>query len=86
MHRLQAIMLLVLHTDTAQYAFFCLQALCSAPYRAPELYDVPSPGTITPRIDTWSLGCTLYYLMYGVSPFERVLNEAGGSLALAVVK
>eukprot|EP00803_Ostreobium_quekettii_P007595 evm.model.scf_2946.2 EVM.evm.TU.scf_2946.2 scf_2946:6198-11456(+) len=61
------------------------QALCTAPYRAPELFDVPSPTTIDDRIDTWSLGCTLYYLMYGVSPFERVLNEAGGSLALAVV-
>ena len=24
-------------------------------------------------------------MMYGVSPFERVLNEAGGSLMLAVI-
>lgn len=26
-----------------------------------------------------------YFMMYGVSPFERVLNEAGGSLMLAVI-
>lgn len=26
----------------------------------------------------------LYFMMYAVSPFERVLGEAGGSLALAV--
>lgn len=31
-------------------------------------------------------GCCRYYMMYGISPFERVLNEAGGSLALAVIK
>ncbi|GMH43610.1 hypothetical protein BSKO_11532 [Bryopsis sp. KO-2023] len=61
------------------------QALCSMPYRAPELYDVPSSCVIDEKIDVWSLGCTLYFLMYGVSPFEGVLNEAGGSLALAVM-
>ena len=27
-----------------------------------------------------------YYMMYAVSPFERNMNEAGGSLALAVIK
>lgn len=27
-----------------------------------------------------------YYMIHGVSPFERMLNEAGGSLALAVIK
>ena len=29
-------------------------------------------------------GCLLYFMMYAISPFERVLGEAGGSLALAV--
>jgi len=29
-------------------------------------------------------GCLLYFMLYAVSPFERVLGEAGGSLALAV--
>ena len=37
-----------------------IEVLSSMPYRAPELYDVPSPTVIDEKIDTWSLGCTLY--------------------------
>ncbi|KNA11866.1 hypothetical protein SOVF_131160 [Spinacia oleracea] len=58
---------------------------CSAPFRAPELWDCPSQCNIDERTDIWSLGCTLYAIMYGVSPFEYALGEAGGSLQLAVV-
>lgn len=58
---------------------------CSAPYRAPELWDCPSYTDIDERTDIWSLGCTLYAIMYGVSPFEYALDEAGGSLQLAVI-
>ncbi|KAG9137140.1 hypothetical protein Leryth_011953 [Lithospermum erythrorhizon] len=58
---------------------------CSAPYRAPELWDCPSHADIDERIDIWSLGCTLFAIMYGVSPFEYALGEAGGSLQLAIV-
>lgn len=61
------------------------EKLCSAPYRAPELFDVASSCTIDERTDVWSLGCLFFFLLYGVSPFERVLSEAGGSLALAVI-
>ncbi|TVU09350.1 hypothetical protein EJB05_42820, partial [Eragrostis curvula] len=36
---------------------------CSAPYRAPELWDCPSHADIDERTDIWSLGCTLYAIM-----------------------
>ncbi|XP_074582169.1 uncharacterized protein LOC141838561 [Curcuma longa] len=58
---------------------------CSAPYRAPELWDCPSHADIDERTDIWSLGCTLYAIMYGSSPFEYVLSESGGSLQLAIM-
>lgn len=56
---------------------------CSAPFRAPELWDCPSHADIDSRTDIWALGCTLYAIMYGVSPFEYVL-DSGGSLQLAI--
>lgn len=58
---------------------------CSAPIRAPELWDCPSHIDIDARTDIWSLGCTLYAIMYGVSPFEYALGESGGSLQLAIM-
>ncbi|KAG1364332.1 putative serine/threonine-protein kinase [Cocos nucifera] len=58
---------------------------CSAPFRAPDLWDCPSHANIDERTDIWSLGCTLYAIMYGSSPFEYVLGESGGSLQLAVM-
>jgi serine/threonine kinase 16 len=62
------------------------QRLCSAPYRAPELWDVPSSCQVDERVDVWAAGAVLYFLLVGESPFERAANEAGGSLMLAVVK
>ncbi|KAI3991816.1 hypothetical protein MKX01_038214 [Papaver californicum] len=58
---------------------------CSAPFRAPELWDCPSHTDIDERTDIWSLGCTLYAIMYGMSPFEYALGESGGSLQLAIM-
>ncbi|KAL3676336.1 hypothetical protein R1sor_026284 [Riccia sorocarpa] len=58
---------------------------CSAPYRAPELWDCPSNTDIDGRTDVWSLGCTLFATMYGVSPFEYSLGDSGGSLQLAAM-
>jgi serine/threonine kinase 16 len=37
------------------------------------------------KVDVWSLGCTLFALAYGTSPFEANPAEAGGSLAMAVL-
>ncbi|KAG0473703.1 hypothetical protein HPP92_015560 [Vanilla planifolia] len=57
---------------------------CSAPFRAPELWDCPSHADIDSKTDIWALGCTLFAIMYGVSPFEYAL-DSGGSLQLAIM-
>ena len=42
----------------------------SAPYRAPELTSVRPPVQICEKVDVWSLGCTMFSLAFGRSPFE----------------
>jgi serine/threonine kinase 16 len=42
----------------------------TAPYRAPELFDPPSVGTIDESCDLWALGCVLYAMAYRSSPFD----------------
>lgn len=54
------------------------------PYRAPELLDVVTGAKIDERTDIWLLGCVLYALMYGSSPFERAEAESGASVSLAI--
>ncbi|KAF9925852.1 hypothetical protein FBU30_004440 [Linnemannia zychae] len=57
----------------------------SMPYRAPELFDVKTGSTLDEKVDIWSLGCTLYAMAYGTSPFETNQINQGGSIALAVL-
>ncbi|KAK4684330.1 serine/threonine kinase 16, partial [Tremellales sp. Uapishka_1] len=52
----------------------------SMPYRAPELFDVKTGKTLDEKVDIWSLGCTLFAVAYGNSPFE----VDGGSIAMSV--
>lgn len=57
---------------------------CTLPYRAPELLNVRANTTIDERVDVWGLGCTIYALMYSISPFERAERDTGASLNLAI--
>lgn len=57
---------------------------CTMPYRAPELWEPASQCTIDERVDSWSLGCVLYALCYGRSPFDVSVGEVGASVAVAV--
>ena len=57
---------------------------CSAPYRAPELYE-PAVGTdIGPACDVWSMGCSLFAGTFGRGwpPYE---DAAQGVLKLAIL-
>uniref|UniRef100_A0A7N0VCP3 non-specific serine/threonine protein kinase n=1 Tax=Kalanchoe fedtschenkoi TaxID=63787 RepID=A0A7N0VCP3_KALFE len=58
---------------------------CSEQFRAPELWNCPNNANIDERIDIWSLGCTLFAIMYHTSPFEHVVEEVDGNLELAVI-
>ena len=53
---------------------------CSMPYRAPELFDPPVGSALDEKVDIWSLGCMLFAMAYGHSPFET----EGGNITMAV--
>ncbi|CAH1790280.1 unnamed protein product [Owenia fusiformis] len=57
---------------------------CTMPYRAPELFNVERQTTIDERVDIWSLGGTVYAMMYLEGPFEKI-HQRGDSVALAVL-
>eukprot|EP00752_Nemacystus_decipiens_P014345 g12762.t1 len=56
--------------------------VCSAPYRPPELTSVEPGAVIDERVDVWALGCTLYAMAFGHSPFE---SPRDGVLKLAIL-
>ncbi|CEG48885.1 nak mpsk protein kinase [Plasmopara halstedii] len=60
---------LLLQEYAAQYS--------SMAYRAPELYEVPANSHITSATDVWSLGCLLYAMAFGFSPFECSFYDSG---------
>jgi serine/threonine kinase 16 len=56
----------------------------SAPYRAPELYEVPQiPFLLDEKVDVWSFGTSLFAMTFGkcYSPFE---HPTQGLLTLAI--
>ncbi|CAM9180766.1 unnamed protein product [Chrysoparadoxa australica] len=50
---------------------------CSMAYRAPELFDVASDAVLGAATDVWSLGCLLYAIAFGFSPFESEFTSEG---------
>jgi serine/threonine kinase 16 len=52
------------------------ELMCTPQFRAPELFNIPSECVVDERTDIWSLGCTLYAIIYGIGPFETCTSVA----------
>jgi serine/threonine kinase 16 len=53
-------------------------------YRAPELHQVRTYSSLDEKTDVWSLGCILYFMVFGESPFAGVQRH-GDSIVLATM-
>ncbi|KAJ2001076.1 Serine/threonine-protein kinase env7 [Coemansia thaxteri] len=58
---------------------------CTMSYRAPELFEVQTGAEFDERTDVWSLGCFLFALAYGYTPFEDPAAGQGASIVLAAI-
>jgi serine/threonine kinase 16 len=56
------------------------------PYRPPELFEggVRAGDAVVDyaKVDVWSLGCTLFAMLYGASPFESIFHRETGRLQI----
>jgi serine/threonine protein kinase len=56
------------------------------PYRPPELFEggvrAGDAAVDYCKVDVWSLGCTLFAMLYGASPFESIFRPSTGRLQI----
>ncbi|CAR31012.1 hypothetical protein ZYGR_0P03180 [Zygosaccharomyces rouxii] len=57
---------------------------CTVAYTAPELLHITLNRSVDTKVDIWSLGCTCYFMLFGISPFEREEQISGASLKYAI--
>ncbi|CCD25453.1 putative serine/threonine protein kinase ENV7 NDAI_0F01340 [Naumovozyma dairenensis CBS 421] len=62
-----------------------IDSCCSVPFMSPELLDLKMGSKIDEKVDIWSLGCTIYTIILGVSPFEREVQLTGKSIRMLIL-